>query len=192
MTFSASSGRIVIAKSTRWSQVRSATTVGPEFYKTNTPNVTSHEQGGEATKGRKSLRPQRVGCRERERERSGQRLPLLRLWAAPAPFSLPRPPYLQAGARHWSTLSPAVVGAEGAPLLGWRPWLDFLKMQGHNARSSNVTWASQNLNCPRYEDSDRVRLSARLRKGLSIFASLAPSLDNVSRWGQVYALMRGI
>ena len=129
---------------------------------------------------------------ERERERSGQRLPLLRLWAAPTPFSLPRPPYLQAGARHWSTLSPAVVGAEGAPLLGWRPWLGFLKMQGHNARSSNVTWASQNLNCPRYEDSDRVRLSARLRKGLSIFASLAPSLDNVSRWGQVYAWMRGI
>ena len=156
MTFSASSGRIVIAKSTRWSQVRSATTVGPEFYKPNTPNATSHEQGGEATKGRKSLRPQRVGCRERERERSGQRLPLLRLWAAPTPFSLPRPPYLQAGARHWSTLSPAVVGAEGAPLLGWRPWLDFLKMQGHNARSSNVTWASQNLNCPRYEDCLRV------------------------------------
>ena len=95
MTFSASSGRIVIAKSTRWSQVRSATTVGPEFYKPNTPNVTSHEQGGEATKGRKSLRPQRVGCRERERE----------IWAAPPPAEalgsphpiLPPPPSLLTG-----------------------------------------------------------------------------------------------
>ena len=66
-----------------------------EFYKTNTPNVTSHEQGGEATKGRKSLRPQRVGCRERERE----------IWAAPPPAEalgsphpiLPPPPSLLTG-----------------------------------------------------------------------------------------------
>ena len=38
--------------------------------------------------------------------------------------------------------------AEDAPLLGGRPRLDFLNLQGQNSRSSHATWASQDLNCP--------------------------------------------